>query len=121
LQGFFEEQRKLHQPFEVRPHDVRGERPSDLAQVKREEMQRNELRCERLGRRDPDLWPGVGVHRAIALPRRHAAHDVADGDAARAFLFRFAQRRERVGRLAGLRDDDRERVLRHDRIPVTEL
>ena len=37
------------------------------------------------------------------------------------FFLRLAQRRERVGGLPRLRDDDRERVLRDDRIAVAVL
>ena len=58
----------------------------------------------------PISGPGVRVDRAVRLARRHAADDVADGDAARALLLRLAQRRERVGGLARLGDHDRERV-----------
>ena len=100
---------------------VRRQRAADLPEVEREQVQRHELRRERLGRRDADLGPGVGVDRAVGLARRHAADDVADRDAAGALLLRFAQRGERVGRLARLRDHDRERVLRDDRIAVAEL
>ena len=49
-----------------------------------EQVQRDELRRERLGRGDADLRAGVRVDRAVGLARRHAADDVADGDAARA-------------------------------------
>ena len=59
----------------------------------------------------PISGPGVRVDRAVGLARRHAADDVADGDAAGALPLRLAQRGERVGRLAGLRDDDRQLVV----------
>ena len=63
----------------------------------------------------------MGVDRAVGLPRRHAADDVADGDAAGAAVLRFAERRERIGSLSGLRDDDRERVRRYDRTAIAIL
>ena len=58
----------------------------------------------------PISGPGVRVDRAVALPRGHAADDVADRDAARALGLRLAQRGQRVGRLARLRDDHRQRL-----------
>ena len=45
---------------------------------------RHQLRGERLRRGHADLRPGVGVERAVALARRHAADHVADRDALRA-------------------------------------
>ena len=44
-----------------------------------------------------------------------------DRDTARATNFCFAQRAERVGRFAGLRDRDGQRPRIHDRIAVPEL
>ena len=42
-------------------------------------------------------------------------------DAARPFLLGFAQGRQGVRRLAGLRNDDGQRVLRNDRVAVAVL
>ena len=69
----------------------------------------------------PISGPGVRVDRAVGLARRHAADDVADREAAGAAALRLAQRRERVGGLAGLRDHDGQRVRRHDRAAVAVL
>ena len=98
-----------------------GERAAHLRHVQRQQLQRDELRRERLGRGDADLRAGVRVDGAVGLARRHAADHVADGDAARALPARLAQRRQRVGGLAGLRDDDGELVLRDDRVAVAVL
>ena len=62
----------------------RATRASHLRHVQRQQLQRDELRGERLGRGDADFRAGVRVDRAVGLARRHAADDVADGDAARA-------------------------------------
>ena len=91
---------------------VGRERAADLREVEAEQLQRHELRREGLGGRHADLGPGVGVDRAVGVARRRAAHDVADGDAAGALARGLVQRRQRVGRLARLRDDDRELVRR---------
>ena len=64
-----------------------------------EQVQRDQLRRERLGRGDADLRAGVRVDGAVGLARRHAADDVADGDAAGAAALGLAQRGERVGGL----------------------
>ena len=61
------------------------------------------------------------VHGAVRFARGHAADDVADRDAAGALLSRLAQRRERICRLTGLRDDDRQLVSADDRIAVAVL
>ena len=42
------------------------------------------------------------VDGARSLARNHGADDVADRERLRAFLFRLALRRQRIGRLAGL-------------------
>ena len=55
----------------------------------------------------------------VASDRR--ADDVRDGDDLRPHLLREADRRERVGGLAGLGDADHQRVLVQDRIAVAEL
>ena len=86
--------------------------PRDLREIQGQQVQRHELRGEGLGGRDADLRPGVRVDGAVRFPRGHAAHDVADRDAVGALLPRLSQRRQRVGRLAGLGDHDHQLVLR---------
>jgi hypothetical protein len=92
-----------------------------MRHVQREQLQRHELRGERLRRRDADLRPGVRIHGPVRFARGHAADDVADGNAGGALAPRFAERGQRVGRLARLGDDDRELVLGDDRIAVAVL
>ena len=60
-----------------------AQRAAHLRHVQRQQLQRDELRRERLGRGDADLRPGVRVDGAVGFARRHAADDVADRDAAR--------------------------------------
>ena len=61
------------------------------------------------------------IDRAVRFTCRHAADDVADGEACRSVALRLAQRRQRIGGLARLRDDDRQRLGRHDRLAVAVL
>ena len=61
------------------------------------------------------------VDGAFGFPRRHAADDVADGQAARALFARFAKRGQRVGGFARLRDDDDERVAIDDEVAIAVL
>ncbi len=63
----------------------------------------------------------MGVDGPVRFPRSHAADDVADGDAARSLFLCLPQRGQRVGGLPRLRQHDRQRVFRDDRIPVTVL
>ena len=121
FQRLLEQQRQLQQRVDVRPRRRRGQHAAHLAQAQGEEIERDQLRGERLGRRDADLRTRVGIDRPVGLARRHAADHVADGDAGGAFALRLAQRGQRVGRLARLRDDDGERVWRHNRLAVAVL
>jgi hypothetical protein len=70
---------------------------------------------------DSDLGPGVGQQRALGLPRRLGAADVADRERASAPRGRLPQRGERVCCFSALRDGDRERSFAHDRLPVAIL
>ena len=58
---------------------------------------------------------------SFRLSRRHAADDVADGQAASALLAGFAKRRQRVGGFARLRDDDHQRVSIDDEVAIAIL
>ena len=66
----------------MRPRASGESVPRICPRYDREQMQRDELRGERLGRRDADLRAGVRVDGALGLARGHAADDVADRDAA---------------------------------------
>ena len=78
-------------------------------------------RGERFGRGDADLRPGVHVDAAIAFAGDGARHVVANAEGAMAFALALAQGRERIGRLAALRDDEDERVLRQRHVAIAEL
>ena len=57
LERLFEQQRQLRQRFEVRPGRVWSQRATNLAEMDREQMQRDELRREGLGRGDANFGP----------------------------------------------------------------
>ena len=61
------------------------------------------------------------VDRAVGLPRRHAADDVADGEARHTLSLRLTQRSQGVGGFARLGDDDGQFVLLDDGVPVAIL
>src|SRR4029453_16132464 len=67
LQRLLEQQRQLRQRLEMRTRRFGRERPSDLPEVHGEQMQRHELRRERLRRRDADLGAGMRQHGALGL------------------------------------------------------
>jgi hypothetical protein len=74
-----------------------------------ERGQHRELAGEGLGRGDADLRPGQRRHDDIALARDGRGRHVDDGEDVLALLLGIAQRGQRVGRLAGLRDEQRQR------------
>ena len=57
----------------------------------------------------------------VGLAGDRGADDVDHAQRQRALLLRLAQRRQRVGGLAGLADRDDDRVLFDDRIAIAEL
>ena len=95
--------------------------PRDLGEVEPEQLQRHELRRERLRRRHADFRAGVRVHGAVGVPGDRAADDVADGDAAGALARGFVERRPRIRGLARLGDDDGQLVGRDDRVAIAVL
>ena len=74
--------------------------PPHLRHVQRQQLKRDQLRGEGLGRCDADFRSGVRVDRSVRFSRRHAADDVADRDAPSALALGLAERGERVGGLA---------------------
>ena len=84
--------------------------------------QRGELRGEGLGRGDADLRSGARQHDELGLAHQRALRHVADGQRREvAGLLGEAQRGERVGGLARLRDGHEQRVRRHQRVAVAVL
>ena len=88
---------------------------------KRQQRQHRDLRSEGLGRRDADLGTGMQINAAVGFAGDRAADHVADARAPDAPAFGFAQAGQRVGRFAGLRDGEHQRVLLNRRIAVAEL
>ena len=85
----------------------------------RDEQQGDELRRERLRARDADLRSRLRHHDEIGLAHHRALRAVADREHADVIgLPRHAQRLERIGRLAGLRNRDEQRARQHDRVAV---
>ena len=113
---------KLEQRGDVRLRVGLGQRAFHLAQEQRQQIQRDELRRERLGRRHADFWAGVRVDGAFGLSRVAMLPTTLQMARLRApFLARLAQRRQRVGGLARLRDDDDQRVAVDDEVAIAVL
>ena len=91
------------------------------AEIQAQQSQHEALGGVGLGRSHADLRPGVQVDSAVRLLRDRTAHDVADGQRRVAFAFHFAHRRQRVGRLAALRDRKHQRALVQRRIAVPQF
>ena len=97
------------------------EHAADAAEVKRQEVEHDQLCREGLRRRDTDFWARMRVDRSVAFARDHAADHVADRDAGCALASGLPESRQGVGRLARLRDDDGERSGIDDGLPVAIL
>ena len=121
LQRLLEQQRQVRERRKMLGGGLGSQRAADLGQVQREQVERDELAGEGLGRGDADLRAGVRVDRPVGFAGGHAADDVADGDAARALALGFPEGGERVGGLARLGDHDSERVVVDDRVAVAVL
>ncbi len=92
-----------------------------MAELQRDQIERDDLRRERLGRGDTDLGAGVGVEDVVARARDRGFAHVADRERAGALPLALDQRGERVGRLAGLGDGDHERLVADNRLAVAVL
>ena len=92
-----------------------------LRKPEREQVERRQLRREGLRRSHANLRPRLRVDDRAALARNRRLHHVADGSRLRAKALRLADGGKRVGRLAALRNRDRQRPLRHHGVAVTEL
>ncbi len=82
---------------------------------------RGELAGEGLGRGDTDLRPGKRRQHAVGFARDRGFAHIDDGERALAILTAVPQRRQRVGGLAGLRDEERGTARLETALPVTEL
>ena len=121
MQRLLDQPRNLDQPLH-QPALAFRVGAVELGERDHEHAERRELRRERLGRRDADLRAGARQQHELRFAHERALGHVADRQARQvAGLLGHAQRRERVGRLARLRDRDEQRVLRHDGIAIAIL
>mmetsp|Transcript_19521 Transcript_19521/g.50400 ORF Transcript_19521/g.50400 Transcript_19521/m.50400 type:complete len:277 (+) Transcript_19521:410-1240(+) len=95
------------------------------AELQREHREHGDLRRERLCRRDADLRAGMQVDAGVGLAGDGRADDVTDAEREKPLRPRILRRRERVRRLARLRDHE-DHVLLHlaprkDRLAITKL
>ena len=89
--------------------------------IDRQQIDHGKLRTVALRRRHGDLRPRPGVKHVVGFVRDGAADDVHDGNDAGAEALRLPQRGERVGRFAGLADDEDEDAVVDDRVAVAEF
>ena len=94
---------------------------ADAAGGDSEAEQRRKLAGERLGRGDADLGAGQRRHHHVALAGDGRGRHVDDRQHVLLLLFGVAQRRQRVGGLARLRDEHREIARRERRLAVAEF
>ena len=93
-----------------------------LREAQRKERTRDHLRRVCLGRRHADLGARLDVERTVGLAGGGGPEHVGDREDLAPHAPHAPGGGKRVGRLAGLRDDDAERVGRHDDVPlVVEL
>ena len=81
----------------------------------------DDLRHERLSRRDADLRSGTGVQNCVGFARDLTAVGVADGQDLGLLSLRVTDGFQRVRRLTGLRDRDHEGAPVQNRVTVTEF
>ena len=83
--------------------------------------QHGELGGEGLGRGDADLGAGQGRQHDVRLAGDRAFRHVDDRQDGLLLRLGVAQRRQGIGGLARLRDDDADAALGHRRLAVAEL
>jgi len=98
-----------------------GQFTSGLAGRDRKAGQHHELTGEGFGRGDADLGSRERLQHRLALARDRRGRHIDDGDRVHAFRLGVAQRRQRVGGLAGLRDEDGEIAFAQGCLAVAEL
>ena len=120
-------QRRRHQPRNFdQPMDelgfvLVGQFAARLAGGDRERGQHHQLAGEGLGRGDADFGTGQRRQHGLAFARDRRGRHVDHGERMHALRLGVAQRRQRVGGLAGLRNEDREIALAQRRLAVAEF
>ena len=95
--------------------------PQRVGKVQSQQVQHAQLRGVGLGGGNGDLRPRPGVQHVVALLGDGAAHHVDHAQRPCAQLLGLPQGGQRVRRLAGLADDDDQRLVVHDGVTVAEL
>ena len=103
--------RNFHQPMHELGFIGIGQFAARLARGHRDRSQHHQLAGERLGRGDADFRAGQRRHHGLAFARDGRTRHIDDGKRVHALRFGVAQRCQRIGGLAGLRDEDREIAL----------
>ena len=98
-----------------------GQFAARLAGRDRERRQHHQLAGEGLGRGDADFRAGQRRQHGLAFARDGRGRHVDHGERVHALRLGVAQRRQRVGGLAGLRNEDRQIALAQRRLAVAEF
>ena len=100
---------------------VVGQFAARLAGGDRERGQHHQLAGEGFGRGDADFGTGQRLQHGLAFARDRRGRHVDHGQRVHALALGVAQRGQRVGGLAGLRNEDREIALAQRRLAVAEF
>ena len=98
-----------------------GQFAARLAGGYRDGGQHHQLTRERLGRGDADFRSGQGRQHGLAFARDGRGRHVDHRKRVQALRLRIAQRRQRIGGLAGLRNEDRQIAFAQRRFAVAEF
>ena len=118
---FLHEGGQRHEVGDEAPSLVGRHAPPLASELERQQVERGQLRRERLGARDADLGARVRVEHVRRAARDRGVDDVADREHRRAALARGLDGGQRVRRLPRLRHDDQQRLRVEERVAVAEL
>ena len=121
LERLLHQPRQLQQALDVLAPVLRQQHAPPPPEPDGQQIEGDQRRGERLGRRHPDLGPRVGVERSGGLARERRPHHVGDADDGRALGAGRLDRAERVRGLARLRERDHEGLGPEDRVAVAVL
>src|ERR1700760_542070 len=97
-----DQRRQRRELLEMSSQRLTGERLQCYAGGKRDEVKYQQLGGETLGRRNSQLAASPGRQADLRLAGHGGALDIRNRDGAVAAAIRFAQCRQRIGRLTGL-------------------